>query len=47
MLSVFGVVASCNVLFVGWRMWVAHQHPRDAVPRHAREAAPAASVTTP
>ncbi|MCY0386789.1 hypothetical protein OVY01_05980 [Robbsia sp. Bb-Pol-6] len=46
MLSAFGIVASCNVLFVAWRVWVAHRHPRDAAPRELADTAPAGHVTT-
>lgn len=45
MLSVFGIVASGNVLFVAWRVWVARYHPRDDVSREPAEpAVPAAHV---
>lgn len=47
MLSVFGIVASCNVLFVGWRVWVARYHPRDDASHELAETAvPGAHVTT-
>ncbi|MGI4857134.1 MAG: hypothetical protein ACRYHA_09530 [Janthinobacterium lividum] len=43
MLSFFGIIASCNVLFVAWRMWVARRYPRDAAPRGQIETAGSAA----